>query len=157
MEQISNRALISRLYSSAEQQLLEAEYDMESWEQWYQIVQGLTDPEKMVYIIVKLNKTVTGGGFAEFYESSMGVFAPEIIHVLTEIKAFGTAESAANTLPVVNPKGLLDDAYKSFIFKIDLTEPQRMQLYAQDIRYDQLHDTENLEDLLGTYLKRIIQ
>ncbi|MFT5337902.1 MAG: hypothetical protein ACJAY8_001111 [Sphingobacteriales bacterium] len=155
MDQISNRTLISRLYSSAEQQLLEAEYDIESWTQWYAVVQALTDPEKMVYIIVKLNKTVTNGGFSEFYESSMGVFAPEIIHVLSEIKAIGTAEVVGKTLSVVNPAGLLDDDYKNFIFKIALTEQQRVQLYAQDMGYDQLHDQENLEDLLGGYLQAL--
>jgi hypothetical protein len=36
MENISNRALISRLYSSADQQLQDAKYDIESWSQWYQ-------------------------------------------------------------------------------------------------------------------------
>ncbi|MEX2485806.1 MAG: hypothetical protein WED10_14640 [Brumimicrobium sp.] len=76
MENISNRALISRLYSSAEQRLGDTEFDSESWSEWYSAVQALTDPEKMVYVIVKLNQKVTNGGFAEFYESSFGVFAP---------------------------------------------------------------------------------
>ena len=87
MESISNRALISRLYSSANQHLEDSNFDIESWSQWYKTVQGLTDPEKMVYVIVKLNQTVTNGGFVEFYETSFGVFAPEIIHVLNEIQA----------------------------------------------------------------------
>ena len=30
-----------------------------------------------------------------------------------------------------------------------------LQLYTSDIRYDQLHDQENLEDLLGNYLQVI--
>jgi len=64
MENISNRALISRLYSSADQQLEDANFDTKSWSQWYEAVQELTDPEKMVYIIVKLNQTVTNGGFS---------------------------------------------------------------------------------------------
>ena len=87
MENISNRALISRLYSSADLQVEEAGFDTESWSQWYEVVQELTGPEKMVYVIVKLNQTVTNGGFTEFYENSYGVFAPEMIHVLNEIKA----------------------------------------------------------------------
>ncbi len=157
MENVSNRALISRLFSSAENQLEDASYDSESWSQWYQVVQGLTGPEKMVFVIVKLNQTVTGGGFTEFYESSFGVFAPEIIHALNEIKAVASAEIVSNSLLVVNPKGLLDDAYKAFIFKPELTEGQRAQLYAQDIGYDQLHDKENLEDLLGAYLQEVIK
>jgi hypothetical protein len=156
MENISNRALISRLYSSADQQLEDANFDNESWSQWYQVVQGMTGPEKIVYIIVKLNQTVTNGGFAEFYESSFGVFTPEIIHVLSEIKAVATAEILSSSLQVVNPSGLLDDAYKEFVFKIQLSEQQRAQLYSQDIKYDQLHDHENLEDLLGAYLQELI-
>lgn len=156
MENISNRALISRLYSSADQQVEEADFDTESWSQWYQVVQELTGPEKMVYVIVKLNQTVTNGGFAEFYENSYGVFAPEMIHVLNEIKAVSTAQIIASSLPVVNPTGLLDDAYKELVFNLKLSETQREELYSQDMLYDQLHDQENLEDLLGDYLQQII-
>ncbi|MDG1477528.1 MAG: DUF4375 domain-containing protein [Vicingaceae bacterium] len=156
MEEISNRALISRLYSSAEQQLEAASFDMESWTEWYQVVQKLTDPEKMVYVIVKLNQSVTNGGFAEFYETSFGVFAPEIIHVLSEIQAVASAEIVSNSLSIINPTGLLDDAYKAFVFDIEPTEEQRTQLYALDVRYDQLQDAENLEDLLGGYLQQLI-
>ena len=156
MEKISNRALISRLYSSANQQLEDSNFDINSWSQWYQIVQGLTGPEKMVYIIVKLNQTVTNGGFSEFYEKNIGIFAPEIIHALHLIKAKGTAEIVDSSLPVINPDGLLDDAYKDFVFNIQLTEEQRAQLYSQDVLYDQLHGVENLEDLLGNYLQKMI-
>ena len=157
MENISNRALISRLYSSADQQLENANFDIESWSQWYHAVQELTGPEKMVYIIVKLNQTVTNGGFAEFYETSFGVFAPEIIHVLNEIKAVATAEIVSNSLPIENPIGLLDEAYKAFVFKLQLSDQQRAQLFAEDIQYDNLQDHENLEDLLGEYLQDIVQ
>ena len=157
MEDISNRALISRLYSSANQHLEDANFDIESWSKWYKTVQGLTDPEKMVYVIVKLNQTLTNGGFVEFYETSFGIFAPEIIHALNEINAVATAEIVANSLPVVNPKGLLDDAYKELVFNIELSEEQKTQLYTQDMGYDQLHDHENLEDLLGGYLQELIK
>ena len=157
MENISNRALISRLYSSADQQLEDANFDVESWSQWYEVVQGLTGPEKMVYIIVKLNQTVTKGGFAEFYETSFGVFAPEIIHVLNEINAIATTEIVSSSLLVVNPTGLLDDAYKGLVFNIKLSGEQKAQLYSQDIRYDQLQDHENLEDLLGGSLQELIK
>lgn len=157
MENISNRALISRLYTSAEQRLEDADYDHKSWSAWYETVESLTDPEKMVYVMVKLNQTVTRGGFAEFYESSFGVFAPEIIHVCSEINARATAEIVSSSLPVVNPQGLLDDDYKAFVFDLNLTEQQRAQLLSQDIRYDQLQDVENLEDLLGDYLQQLIK
>ena len=156
MENISNRALISRLYSSADQQLEDAGFNLESWSQWYQVVQELTTSEKMVYVIVKLNQTVTNGGFTEFYESSFGIFAPEVIHVLNEMKAVKTAEIVSNTLTVVNPAGLLDDAYKAIVFKPQLSEQQKSQLYVQDVLYDQLQDDENLEDLLGGYLQGIV-
>ncbi len=157
MEKLSNRALISRLYSSAEQQIEDANFDPKSWSQWYQAVQEMTGPEKMVYVIVKLNQTVTRGGFSEFYETSFGVFAPEIIHVLNEINAVATGAIVSSSLPIVNPTGLLDDAYKDFVFNLKLSEQQRAQLYSQDIEYDQLHGHENLEDLLGDYLQEIIK
>lgn len=157
MENISNRALISRLYSSANQQLADTDFDVENWSEWYKVVQGLTGPEKMVYVIVKLNQTVTSGGFVNFYESSHGIFAPEIIHVLNEIKAVASAEIVSSSLPVVNPAGLLDDDYKELVFKIQLTDKQKKQLFDQDVLYDQLQDQENLEDLLGNYLQEIIK
>ena len=157
MEKLSNRALISRLYSSADQQIEDANFDPKSWSQWYQAVQEMTGPEKMVYVIVKLNQTVTRGGFSEFYETSFGVFAPEIIHALNEIKAVATAEIISNSLPVVNPTGLLDEAYKELVFNLQLSEQQRTQLYPLDIRYDQLDGHENLEDLLGAYLQGMVK
>jgi hypothetical protein len=157
MEQISNRALISRLYSSADHQLLEANYDIESWFEWYNVIQGLTGPEKMVYVIVKLNQSVTSGGFAEFYEKSFGIFVPEIIHVLKEMKANKTAEIVSNSLITVNPKGLLDDTYKAYVFNFELNDEQRAQLQTNDINYDQLEGVENLEDLLGDYLQDIVK
>ena len=157
MENISNRALISRLYSSANQQIEDANLDKENWSQWYDFVQELTGPEKMVYVIVKLNQTVTSGGFSEFYQTSLGVFAPEVIHVLNEIKATATAEIVSSTLPIVNPTGLLDEAYKEIVFNIQLSEDQKAKLYSHDIRYDQLHGHENLEDLLGGYLQEMIK
>ena len=156
MENLSNRALISRLYSSAEHRLESANFDIESWSQWYQAVQDLTDPEKMVYVIVKLNQTVTNGGFAEFYETSYGIFAPEIIYVLNEMNAVATADIISHSLPIVNPLGLLDDAYKELVFNLKLSDQQRTELYSQDLRYDQLHDVENLEDLMGAFLRDMV-
>lgn len=157
MNNISNRALISRLFRSAEEQLEDARLDGESWSKSYEAVQALTVPEKMVYIIVKLNQTVTNGGFVEFYEASLGIFSPEIIHVLNEIKALETAQIVSDSLNIVNPIGLLDNDFKSFVFKIPLTEHHRVQLYALDMRYDQLHGHENLEDLLGDHLQELLK
>tara|TARA_B100000674_G_C37346646_1_gene692196 strand:+ start:48 stop:524 length:477 start_codon:yes stop_codon:yes gene_type:complete len=156
MEKISNRALISRLYSSAEERLEAIKFDSQDWNQWYSSVQELTGPEKIVYVIVKLNQKVTNGGFSEFYESSVGIFAPEIIHALNEIKAYASANIVSSSLPVVNPLGYLDNEYKSFVFNIQLTQKQKADLYAQDVLYDQLQGQENLEDLLGNYLKSYI-
>ena len=156
MEKISNRSLISRLYSSANKELEIAKFDNKSWSLWYEVILGLTGPEKMVYVIVKLNKAVTNGGFSEFYEASFGIFAPEIIHALNEINASATADIVSRSLTVVNPKVLLDEAYKDYIFNIQLSKEQKEQLYSQDIQYDQLHGYENLEDLLGDYLQNMI-
>ena len=155
MEHISNRALIGRLYSSANDQLEHASFDIESWKEWYQAVQELTAPEKMVYVIVKMNQAVTDGGFSAFYETSLGIFSPEIIHVLNEIKATASADIVSSSLTIVNPTALLDDDYKKLVFKIQLSEEQRAQLYTCDIQYDQLQDDENLEDLLGNYLQAL--
>jgi hypothetical protein len=103
-----------------------------------------------------MNQTVTNGGFAEFFETGFGVFAPEVIYVLNAINAKASANIVESSLPMVNPKGLLDDDYKSFVFNIELSPQQKAALYACDIKYDQLHGVENLEDLLGDYLQSII-
>jgi hypothetical protein len=60
-------------------------------------------------------------------------------------------------LSVVNPTGLLDEAYKAFVFNLQLSEQQREQLHSQDILYDQLQDQDNLEDLLGEYLQELVK
>jgi len=60
-------------------------------------------------------------------------------------------------LTVVNPNGLLDNAYKTVVFNIHLSEEQKMQLQSQDILYDSLQNVENLEDLLGGYLQEMIR
>ena len=156
MEKISNRALISRLYSSAEERLEAIKFDSQDWNQWYSSVQELTGPEKMVYVIVKLNQTVTNGGFSEFYESAVGIFATEIIHALIEINADASANIVSSSLPIVNPLGYLDNEYKNFVFNIQLTQKQKADLYAQDVLYDQLQGQENLEGLLGNYLQSFI-
>ena len=156
MEKISNRALIGRLFSSAEQQLEDINFDFENWSEWYKSVQGLTTPEKIVYVIVKLNQAVTSGGFTEFYETSFGIFTPEIIHVLYESKATASAEIVSNSLITVNPLGLLDNAYKEHVFNITLSEEQKTELHSLDIQYDHLQDQENLEDLLGDYLQKMV-
>ena len=157
MEEISNRALISRLYSSAEQHIDDADFDFENWQEWYNVVQGLTRSEKMAYVLIKLNQSVTMGGLKEFFEKSFGIFAPEVIHVLNEIKATASANIVSNSLAVVNPSGLLDDVYKEFVFNIELSEQQQVHLYTLDVEYDQLQDDENLEELLGNYLQELIK
>lgn len=155
MENISNRSLISQLYSAADQQMDDANYDVESWSEWYNAVQELSVPEKMVYVIVKLNQTVTSGGFVEFYESSYGVFAPEIAHALNEIKATESAQIVLDSMSIINPSGLLDNEYKGCVFNLRLTGEESSQLYSCDVRYDQLQGIENLEDLLGDYLQGV--
>ncbi len=156
MQNLSNRAIISRLYSAANQHLEAANINIDQWSNWYTSVQDLILPEKMVYVIVHLNKAVTEGGFEAFYTNNLGIFAPEIVHALNEIQATETADIVERTLHIVNPDGLLDDAFKEFVFNVTLSESQVKQLYAQDVRYDQLHGNENLEDLLGDYLKSMI-
>ncbi len=156
MEALSNRALISRLFTSANEQLNNASFDSENWSERYQVVQELTGPEKIVYVIVKLNQSITNGGFVEFYESSFGIFAPEIIHALNEIKADLSTDIISDSLSIINPNGLLDNAFKEFAFKLELSELQKAQLYALDVRYDQLHGIENLEDLLGGFLQAFV-
>ncbi len=155
MQNISNRSLISQLYASADQKIDDANYDTENWREWYQVVQDLAIPEKMVYVIVKLNQTVTNGGFVEFYESSYGVFAPEITHALNEIKATESAQIVSDSMSIINTSGLLDEEYKGYVFNLKLTGGESSQLYSCDVRYDQLQGIENLEDLLGDYLQRL--
>ena len=60
-------------------------------------------------------------------------------------------------MTIVNPTGLLDDAYKASVFNLKLSGQQRPQLYLLDIRYDQLDGQENLEDLLGDYLQEVVK
>ena len=78
-------------------------------------------------------------------------------HIRNEIKTTASAEIVSGSLTVVNPNGLLDNAYKTVVFNIHLSEEQKMQLQSQDILYDSLQNVENLEDLLGGYLQEMIR
>ena len=131
--------------------------NFDNWSGYYNAVQDLPTPEKIVYIIVKLNQSVTNGGFAEFYEHGLGIFAPEIAYILTEVGAKLSGDIVTKTLSAVNPSGLIDNAYKELVYNMELNEEQQASLYAQDIAYDQLQDVENLETLLGDFLQRGVQ
>jgi hypothetical protein len=157
MGNLSDRALISRLYTSAEERLSSMNVDFEDWQDWYEGVQALTGPEKMAYVIVKLNQNVTSGGFVQYFEESFGIFAPETAHALNTIKAVGTANIVSEALNIMNPSGLLDNDYKKFIFNLTIQENQRSILYALDSKYDSLEGQENLEDLLGAFLQELIK
>ena len=157
MENLSNRALISRLYSSAEERLKSTQVDLEHWSAWYDGVQDLTGAEKMVYVIIKLNQNVTSGGFIQYFEESFGIFAPETAHALNTIKASATANIVSDAINTMNPAGLLDEAYKEFVFEITISDEQRSHLYFLDQQYDNLEGKENLEDLLGVYLQDLVK
>tara|TARA_B100000497_G_C7307948_1_gene207803 strand:- start:53 stop:208 length:156 start_codon:yes stop_codon:yes gene_type:complete len=51
----------------------------------------------------------------------------------------------------------LEKAHKNVIFKPKFSLQQTAELYAQNIQYDQLQNTENLEDLLDAYLQDFIK
>jgi hypothetical protein len=47
--------------------------------------------------------------------------------------------------------------YKELVFTLQLSDQQKEELQSPDMQYDQLHDFENLEDLLGDYLQGMVK
>jgi len=43
------------------------------------------------------------------------------------------------------------------VFTLQLSDQQKEELQSPDMQYDQLHDHENLEDLLGDYLQGMVK
>jgi len=119
-------------------------------------VDQLQGPVKTTYLIGVLNQQVMNGGFIQYYDNSFGRFAYETLDALKEIKATKTFDLLRESIELINPKGRTNADFKELIINRNYENYYEIlgdQLHALDSKYYELGDDENLDQLLGDYLK----
>lgn len=118
-------------------------------------VDQLKEPIKITYLICILNQQVLNGGFLQYYDNTYGQFGYETLNALKEIKATNTHDLLRQSLELINPKGMKDADFKKLIFSrnYEINRIIEDRLDELDGIYYSLADIEDLEQLLGDYLK----
>lgn len=61
-------------------------------------MENLNEYERVFYVVEDLEMEVNNGGFAQFFYNSSGALSGELVHSLTEIGAYKTAEICRKAL-----------------------------------------------------------
>jgi Domain of unknown function (DUF4375) len=156
LTQLENGELIDYVYTNiAGQHIRDNVKDWKEPGQLTNAVAKLKGPAKTTYLIGILNWQVMNGGFIQYYNNSYGQFAYETLTALKEINASGTHDLLKASLEIINPNGEKNSDFREFInkreYNIDTITENRLD--KLDDKYYDLADTEDLEQLLGNYLK----
>lgn len=125
---------------------------------WYEYILSLPRPLQAAYMIGVMNMQVINGGFHQYFVNGYGQFAQETINYLELIGATSSAQLLRSALELVNeqclPEPLFRRELRNFrlnkLFKEDtLNKP----LDVLDSEYYNLETIEDLEALLGSYLR----
>jgi len=118
-------------------------------------VDQLNGPVKTTYLIGVLNQQVLNGGFQQYYDNRYGRFAYETLTALKEIKAKNTHDLLRKSLELINPKGITNKDFRELIIKRNYETNTIIEdsLNELDNIYYSLSDMEDIEQLLGDYLK----
>jgi hypothetical protein len=122
-------------------------------------VNQLQGPTKTTYLIGILNQQVLNGGFIQYYDNRHGRFAYETLTALKEIKATKAHDLLRESLELINPKGKTNADFRELIINRDYETSKIIEdrLDELDTIYYSLADIEDLEQLLGDYLKLRIE
>lgn len=152
----SNRELIDYVYAEiACKKFSQFENVFSDLYQWKQIVDEMQIPVATTYRIGILNMQVMNGGFISYFDNGYGVFAYETLSDLLKIHASKTHLLLMKSLQIVNYNNCTGNDFVDFIDrrKYDEFEGINDQLEKLDDEYYTLADIEDLEKLLGVYLK----
>jgi hypothetical protein len=160
LTQLENGELIDFVYTDiAGQHIRDNVKDWKEPGQLTNAVDGLKGPAKTTYLIGILNKQIMNGGFIQYYDNSYGQFAYETLMALKEINASGTHDLLKASLEIINPNGKTNSDFRKLIitreYNIDTITEEKLD--KLDDKYYNLADTEDLEQLLGNYLKLRIE
>lgn len=150
---IDNSEFINNLYSSAGEQLRHSVKDWANYDQWKEAVSKLDKIRKAVYLIGVLNQQILNGGFMQYFDNSYGMFGYETLRALLAIGASERASMLEKALQIVNQENLNELEFSKFIMHKIIDEERGVELDHLDNHYYSLEDSEDLEELLGNWIK----
>ncbi len=104
---------------------------------------ALSEPEFTVLAVESLEREVNNGGYHQFFTNDSCEFAGRIVKALSEIGCVNCAAITGEALSVIKVEDLSDSRAVAEV-ALELTEPEREQLYACDEKY-----YGNNEDIAG--------
>lgn len=152
----SNRELIDYVYAEiACKEFRQFEDVFSNFYQWKQVVDEMQDPVATAYRMGILNMQVMNGGFISYFDNGYGVFAYETLSDLLKIHADKTHLLLMTSLQIVNRNSYTGNDFVDFIAgrKYDSFGGMNDHLEKLDDEYFALADIEDLEKLLGAYLR----
>ena len=158
MTNITNSEIIEKKYAEAVNGIREEWFTTVSTK-WYEYVIGLPIHLQITYLIVVFHNQIFNGGFHQYFFNGYGQFAKETINALMTIRGFKKAELLRNALKIVNAKNTSDEVFREQLLKKEIVE-----LFDKDDFFEPLDnldalyyvdESEDIEQLLGTYLRSI--
>lgn len=159
MEELSDSELIDWVYTDLAGQFIRD--NVTNWanpEELTEAVDKLDKAAKTTYLLGILNQQVMNGGFIEYYGNAYGRFAYETLEALREIGADKTFKLLSRSLELVNIDKKTKTDFKNLIingsYPRDPTTEDK--LGDLDDEYYALDEIEDLEKLLGAYLRKLL-
>lgn len=154
----NNRELIEIFYLESTKGIKE-EWFLNEMPNWYSYIINLDKHLQITYLTVLLESQVFNGGFDQYFVNGYGQFSRETIDALIEIGAFKKSNLLEKAFNLVKDKNISDEQFRRELLKKtlkklfhedDLFKP----LEELDDMYYDIED-ENIEDLLGDYLRKL--
>ncbi|UPT66921.1 MAG: DMP19 family protein [Sphingobacteriales bacterium JAD_PAG50586_3] len=153
---MNNQERIQIAFKSAVKGLKE-EWFISNSNEWYNYIISLPVPEKLTYLILICNNEVYNGGFDQYFINGYGQFAKETIAAFELIGAPLKASLVKDVYEKINSKNIDDKEFRSKIFNkemIDVIDSVGDQLEVLDNLYYATENSEDLEQLLGIFLRK---
>jgi hypothetical protein len=156
----TNQELIDYVYTEiAGKKVRENVKDFSDFPRWRQVVNELPEQAARVYRIGILNLQVMNGGFIQYFDNGYGIFAYETLNDLKALQAKDTHQLLKEAVEIINKDNRTGEAFVNLIlhrtFDVNYNSICE-QLDRLDNLYYGLEETEDMEELLGTYLRKHI-
>ncbi len=155
---LTDKELIKFVFNDlAGQMIRENVPDFSDTNQWKKVVAEMSIPVATTYRIGILNSQIMNGGVIQYFDNGYGIFALETIEDLNRIGAFLTKKILDDCLNILNPKNYKAERFIKYITnrEYEIYESNiQDELDELDKKYYKLNEKENLEDLIGSFLRQ---
>lgn len=153
---MANEELVDYVYYDIAGKYLNEKID--NWSEtkrWYDTVFELSAPVRFTYCIGIFNKQVLNGGLQQYYDNNYGIFAEETLKGLKIIGADLTFELLKSSLDILKKHKEQQTELFDFITENKYWDNKEIEqvLDQLDDEYYKLEEKDNLNDLLGEYLR----